>query len=128
MRLSKPQRFSIKPRHYDPIKEEIEQRTERIRRQLQAEGKIKSERESEEVYHSSIKGAFTQANSNWKKDSPLVLEKTGLLRLVILLLILGTLGGYLYIGPEFLYYLLYLALIIGLLVGIFRLRSVYKNE
>ena len=34
VRVSKPRRFDITPRHYDPIKEEIEQRTLAIKKEL----------------------------------------------------------------------------------------------
>ena len=37
------QRFAIKPRYYDPIKEEIEERTSRIKKELEQEGLIEAE-------------------------------------------------------------------------------------
>ncbi|MEX2594510.1 MAG: hypothetical protein WD426_17200 [Anditalea sp.] len=131
IKIARPQRFSIKPRHYDPIKEDIEQRTANIKKQMEAEGLIQSDREINDTlrseYRSSIKGAFTQ-RSEWKKDSPLILEKTGLIRLIILVLLLGGMGGYLYLGSDILYYLLYLAMAVGLVVVFFRLRRRFKNE
>ena len=42
-------RFDVKPRYYDPVKEEIEQRTAKIKRELQAEGKLPMEDEDEET-------------------------------------------------------------------------------
>ena len=35
-----PNRFEIKPRYWDPVKEEIEQRTAFIKRELEAQGKL----------------------------------------------------------------------------------------
>lgn len=131
IKTERHQRFSLKPRHYDPVKEEIEQRTARIKKELEAEGIIESEREINEAlssgYQSSIKGAFTQ-RSEWKKDSPLIFEKAGWLRLIIFLLLLGGLGGYLYLGSDILYYLFYLTMIVGLVVVFFRIRRRVKNE
>ena len=40
------QRFSIKPRYYDPIKEEIEERTSRIKKELEQEGLLEPEEDS----------------------------------------------------------------------------------
>jgi hypothetical protein len=131
IKIERPQRFSIKPRHYDPVKEEIEQRTSRIKRQLEAEGIIQSDREINNAlqseYQSSIKGAFTQ-RSEWKKDSTPIYEKTGWIRLIILVLIVGGLAGYLYLGSDILYYLFYLTMIVGLVVVYFRIRGRLKNE
>lgn len=36
-RLPRYQQFEIKPRYYDPVKEEIEERTERIKRSINSE-------------------------------------------------------------------------------------------
>lgn len=131
IKTERPQRFSITPRHYDPVKEEIEQRTARIKKELEAEGIIESEREINEALHSgyqsSIKGAFTQ-RSEWKKNSPLILEQPGWIRLIIFLLLLGGLGGYLFLGPDILYYLFYLTIIVGSVIVFFRLRRRVKNE
>ena len=38
-RTASPSRFDIKPRYYDPVKEELDQRESRIKKQLEAEGK-----------------------------------------------------------------------------------------
>ncbi|MCG8476366.1 MAG: hypothetical protein MI784_12940 [Cytophagales bacterium] len=35
IKLPRHSRFEIEPRHYDPIKEEIEERTEKIKRELE---------------------------------------------------------------------------------------------
>jgi Flp pilus assembly protein TadB len=118
-------RFDIKPRYYDPVKEQVEQRTERIKRQLQSDGLIHSEEEMDEAFHSnygsSIRGAFTQG-SPIRGRSGSVLNNTGLMRLAIIVLLLGALLGFVYYGTWVLYALLYVFVGIGLLVLFFRLR------
>lgn len=110
-RTAKPMSFDIKPRYYDPVREEIEQRTARIKRNLQAEGVIKSDEELTESfmndYGSSIKGAFTQGGQiKGRQTTPVT--SAGLLRFIIFLLLIGGLGGYIFYGPIVLYGLLYL--------------------
>src|SRR5690606_38944066 len=130
VRIARPHRFNITPRHYDPIKEEIENRTLEIKKQLEAEGLLKTdpERTGENSvgYGSSIKGSFRPRKR--AQPTPLLFEKTGLLRLFIFALLLGGLGGYLYLGSEILYYLFYLALGIGLIVFMRRLKGRHRNE
>jgi hypothetical protein len=123
-------RFDIKPRYYDPVKEEIEQRTARIRKELQAEGKLPDEAGESEVYSrydgSSIRGAFTGGSKiKGRQGSPL--NNAGMLRLVIFVLLIGSLFGYIYYGPEAIYILLYAAVGIALLVLFFRLRKPRKR-
>lgn len=129
VRIARPHRFNITPRHYDPIKEEIEQRTSAIKRQLEAEGVIQSDRGIDDIPHSdygsSIRGAFKPRST---KSSPLLFEKTGLLRLVLFALIVGGLVGYLYLGLEIIYYLFYLMIGVGLVVALKRLKRRRKNE
>ena|SRR5690554_4553432 len=103
--------FHITPRHYDPIKEEIEQRTKRIKDELRAEGLLKVDEEGEEPSHgygSSIRGAFRRGGVSRRSHASR--GKTGILRLIILLILVGTLGGYIYIGPMALGYMLLVAL------------------
>ncbi|WP_130274962.1 hypothetical protein [Cecembia calidifontis] len=124
-RTTQPMRFDIKPRYYDPVKEEIEQRTARIKRELQAEGKIPydgNEPLEASGYHgSSIRGAFTSGGSiKGRHTSPL--QSAGMLRLVIFVLLIGSLFGYIYYGPEAIYTILYIVAGISLLVVFFRLR------
>lgn len=129
VKIARPHRFNITPRHYDPIKEEIEQRTLAIKRQLEEEGVIRSDRDPGEAlpsgYGSSIRGAFKPRIS---KGSSLLFEKTGLLRLFIFALIVGGLGGYLYLGSAIVYYLFYLMIGVGVFIGLRRLKRRRKNE
>ena len=112
-----PRQFNITPRHYDPIKEEIEQRTKRIKAELKAEGLLKDDEEGKEEVpreHSSpIRGAFTRGGGrggSLTRQSNSGRSKTGLLRLIILLILVGALGGYIYIGPKAVGYMLLVAL------------------
>lgn len=116
-KTAKPMSFDIKPRYYDPVREEIEQRTERIKRNLQAEGVIKSDEELSESfmedYGSSIKGAFTQGGQiKGRQSSPL--NSAGLMRFIIFLLLISGLFGYIYYGSIVLYGLLILVISGGL--------------
>lgn len=129
VKIAKPRRFNITPRHYDPIKEEIEQKTMAIKKQLEAEGVIGSGRKREDaqdyVHGSSIRGAFKPRHA---KSSSFLFDKTGWLRLLIFTLLLAGLGGYIFLGPVIVYYLLYLMMGVGVLIGLKRLNRRRKNE
>lgn len=124
-RVSQPQRFNIVPRHYDPVKEEIEMRTSHIKKELEKGGILPSE-EMEETLRigrgSSIRGAFTQGSPIKKKPTS-IFESTGVIRLIIIVLLIGGFGGYIYIGPDIIYYFIYLGLGIGSLIFLFKLKG-----
>lgn len=128
VKLAKYQRFNITPRHYDPIKEEIEQRTMAIKIQLQNEGVISEDGGSSGFSNrnqSTIRGSF-RAKSK-VKNTPF-LERSGLLRILIFFVLLGSIGGYIYLGNEVLYYLLYAIIGVGIWVMLNRLKRKHKNE
>jgi hypothetical protein len=110
-KTSQHSRFDVKPRYYDPIKEEIEQRTSRIKRELIAEGQLSADEASleEDNYDvgSSIRGSFQ--GSLIKGRSSSALSSTGVLRLFIFLLLLGGIFGYIYIGQVVIHIILYAA-------------------
>lgn len=124
VKLGKYHRFNITPRHYDPIKEEIEERTSAIRRQLEEEGVLQPGQDFDPGYRSghrsAIRGAF-RARSRAKKSS--LLDNSGILRILIFLILLGGLGGYMYLGNEVLYYILYLAIGGGMWIALKRLKT-----
>ncbi|RPA67369.1 hypothetical protein EF405_15985 [Cyclobacteriaceae bacterium YHN15] len=123
-RTAQPMRFDIKPRYYDPVKEEIEQRTARIKKELQADGKLPVEDGDEEglsYYSSSIRGSFT-GGSPIKGRTSSALHSAGMIRLVIFVLLIVSLFGYIYYGPEAIYILLYIVAGISLLFVFFRLK------
>ncbi|WP_373522935.1 hypothetical protein [Aquiflexum sp.] len=119
-------RFEIKPRYYDPVKEEIEQRTAKIKRELQADGKLPLENENQEAlnrdYGSSIKGAFTQGSPIKGRPSAMI-NSAGMIRLIIFLVLLGAFFGYVYLGPDALYTILYIFVGVGLVYLFFRLKG-----
>ncbi|AGA77054.1 hypothetical protein [Echinicola vietnamensis] len=127
-RTASPMRFDIKPRHYDPVKEEIEQRTARIKRELEAEGLLSNGKDQaiEDAYRSaegsSIRGAFTQGSPIRNKPSALF-SSAGMLRMIILLVLVGTITGYLYWGIEALYTLLYIGIGIAVVLFLIRLKG-----
>lgn len=124
-------RFDIKPRYYDPVKEEIDQRTQKIKRELQADGALPMGDDNEDDilrdYGSSLRGAFT-AGSQIKGRQSSPLTSAGLIRLVIFVVLIGALFGYVYYGPDAIYAMLYLMGGIALVVFFFRLRTNSKRK
>lgn len=92
IRLPGHQRFNFKPRHYDPVKEEIEQRVSKIKSTLENEKKS-----SYSVENSSISGAF-RAQSTTKSNT-----STSGLQLLIALFLMVTIFGWLYYGNTIFY-------------------------
>ncbi|ELR68131.1 hypothetical protein C900_00707 [Fulvivirga imtechensis AK7] len=88
------QRFNITPRYYDPVKEEIEQRTSLIKRELQLQ---KGDHSSAGSLHASrLSGSFKKARNSRKSS-------IGLMQMVIIMLLSAGLVGYLYFGNVALY-------------------------
>ncbi len=93
-------RFTIQPRYYDPIKEDIENRTDRIKKiaELKKSEKLKGG----EQYDSSIHGAFG-------RDSYYKQKGMGALRFSIMVfLTAGAIGYYLYGNVS-----LYVMMVVG---------------
>lgn len=100
VRLPKYKSFSYEPRHYDPIREEIEERTDRIRRELEAENLIKKkEKDAEEnsKYSSSTISFRRKERSN---------NNATLLQLVIAAILGGIFVGWIYYGNQVFYSLI----------------------
>ncbi|MFC3417021.1 hypothetical protein [Algoriphagus hitonicola] len=113
-RTANPARFDIKPRYYDPVREELDQRTSRIKQELEAEGKLGEITEEERLkrYESGIRGAFAQYQGIREKESSMM-NSTALIRTLIFLFLLTGMGGYIYLGPVIFEYLLYLGIIVA---------------
>ncbi|WP_296699022.1 hypothetical protein [Algoriphagus sp.] len=127
-RTANPSRFDIKPRYYDPVKEEIEQRTSRIKKELEADGVIsKGDNSPNFSYQSGIRGAFAQ-HRGIKERSSNPLTSTGMIRTFIFFILVGGLGGYIYLGPVIFEYILYLTMIVAGIYFFFRLKPKRKNE
>ncbi|MDN5204085.1 hypothetical protein QQ008_22020 [Fulvivirgaceae bacterium BMA10] len=109
IRLPQYKRFHITPRYYDPIKEDIEIRTEKIKREL--ENGVSTH------YRSNIRGSFTRkAKYN---------VQSGLLRIILFLVICGVMFGYLLYGRDVLIYGLFSA---GVLYIIWRLKGLLRRR
>lgn len=93
LRTPKYQRFSINPRYYDPVKEEIESRTMRIKRELEADGKLGGHQD--EYVPSRLEGSFKSRRSKSRGVS--------FMQLIIMLLLTVGFIGYLYIGNTAIY-------------------------
>ena len=97
VRLPKYKSFSYEPRHYDPIKEEIEERTERIRRELEAENLIekRKDEEGQAKTHSAASISFRRKERSNNNAT--------LLQLAIAALLGALVVGWLYYGDKVFY-------------------------
>ena len=107
-RLPKHQQFRIQPRYYDPVKEEIRERTERIKEKM--EGSETNE------YHGS-KISFRRKTQSAPATSMIQLGIAALLGAMVL--------GWLQFGNEVFYYLLWLLVPIYLM---YRLKSFRRRK
>ena len=98
-RTASHQRFSIKPRYYDPIKEEIEERTARIKMELEQEGEIELDSDSQSPRRPMMKSAFSTFRSNKPRENA-VFNSSTLLRTFLFLGMVLSAFGYIYIGPQ----------------------------
>ncbi len=105
------QRFAIKPRYYDPIKEEIEERTSRIKRELEEEGLIESEVDNSSSYprRSAMKASFSSYRGIKTRDTS-VFNSIGVIRTLLFLGMVAAAFGYIYTGPSIFTYLSYVAI------------------
>ena len=90
----KYQRFRVEPRYYDPIKEDIENRTSRIKAEMGM-----NEDDLDFGYTSQISGSFRK---NMKHATGKV-DQSSMLRLIILIVLILFVGGFVYIGTEVFY-------------------------
>ncbi len=107
-RVPKYQQFEIKPRYYDPVKEEIKERTERIKQEM--EGKEP--------------GQYKPAHISFRrktKSAPM----TSMLQLLIASVLGMLILGWLQFGNEIFYYSLWV-IVPGYLL--FRLKSLRKRK
>lgn len=91
----KYQRFHIEPRYYDPIKEDIELRTQRIKSEMGL-----TDKEVNAGYSSKITGSFRK---NMKHAKGGGVDQTMMLRLIILIVLVLFAGGFVYIGSDVFY-------------------------
>jgi hypothetical protein len=83
-RLPKNKRFNFQPRYYDPIKEEIEERTSRIKSEMDVN--------TSEAYRENISAAFRRRSRAEKKS--------GVMQFAFVILFLLIFIGYLTFGEK----------------------------
>lgn len=127
-RTASPMRYDIKPRYYDPIKEEIEQRTSRIKKELELEGHLTAEENEQlEGYSTGIRGSFSQYKGIKQRNTSLFSSTAMIRTLLFLAMVIGAFG-YIYLGPDILTYFLYAGMF-G--IGVYflsRLKKPAKDE
>lgn len=93
------QRFHVEPRYYDPIKEDIDNRTRRIKSELG----MSDNDDLDAGYRSQISGSFRK---NMKHATGGGADQTVVLRLIIMVILVFMVAGYVYVGMEVFYLLL----------------------
>jgi len=105
-RLPKFTRFNFEPRYYDPIKEDIQNRTERIKGELKIT--------SSDSHREHIKSAFKNRAKREKSSD--------LMQVLLVIILLGTFGGWLLYGNV----AMYIGLVAFSLYLFFRTRKFFQ--
>ncbi len=105
-RMPNYKRFNFEPRYYDSVREDIQNRTERIKHEL----KITSASDHRE----HIKSAF---NNRAKRQ-----KSSDLMQVLLIILMLGAVGGWLVFGNV----VLYICAIVFPLYFFFRTRKFFQ--
>jgi hypothetical protein len=94
------QRFHLEPRYYDPVKEDIQNRTSRIKAEMGlTNGDI------DPGFRSQIRGSFRK---NMKHTPSKAGGQAAMLRIIIFTVLVLLVGGFVYVGTEIFYvFLLY---------------------
>ena len=130
-RTATPMRFDVKPRYYDPVKEEIVQRTSQIKKDLEAQGLLdRSDVTSREIgsYGAGIRGSFSQHKGIKEREGENIFASTAMIRSMLFLLLVGSIFGYIYIGPLIFEYMAYIAALGAAIYFFFRLKPKKKHE
>jgi len=126
-KTSSPQRFDIKPRYYDPVKEEIEERTARIKKELEEEGLLSgNEGHNPKGYGANIRGSFSNYRGIKQRDTSLF-SSTAMIRTLLFFGMITAAFGYIYIGPVFITYMGYGAVIIAGIYFFFKIKNQGKR-
>ena len=107
VRLPKPKTFNFEPRYYDPVKEDVANRTARIKQEMS--------QTHQEFARSNISGSFARRERENRNVS--------LLQLVIIVTLFGVTFGYIYYG-NVVFYLLWAVVPVYLF---FRLKKFIKR-
>ena len=105
-RIPKYKRFNYEPRYYDPIKEDIQNRTERIKGELKIT--------SSQSHREHIKKAFSNRAKREKSSD--------FMQLLLVIIMLGSFGGWLIYGNI----VLYIAMVVFPLYIFFRTRKFFQ--
>lgn len=92
---AKYQKFHLEPRYYDPVKEDIANRTSRIKAEMGL-----SQGEFDPGYRSQIEGSFRK---NMKHTPSQTGGQETMLRMIIFIILVLAVGGFVYLGSEILY-------------------------
>jgi len=87
VKLPRSRQFTITPRYYDPVKEEIKERTARIKRELDKDEMVD--------YKSSISSAFSRRSRHQAKGNNM--------QILFILMMAGSFVGYIFYGNIALY-------------------------
>ncbi|NJN27240.1 MAG: hypothetical protein HC819_15285 [Cyclobacteriaceae bacterium] len=86
-RIPKYKRFTFEPRYYDPVKEDIRNRTQRIKEELKVT--------SAHAHRAHIKSAFDRRERRQKSSD--------FMQLLLIVILLGAFGGWIIYGNVVLY-------------------------
>ena len=89
VRLPKPKNFSFEPRYYDPVKEDINNRTALIKQEMS--------QTQQEYFRSNISGSFARRERENRSAN--------LLQLIIVVCFMGLIVGFFYFGNTIFYLL-----------------------
>lgn len=105
-RIPKYKRFNFEPRYYDPIKEDIKNRTQRIKGELNVT--------SSHSHRQHIKDAFAHREKRQKSSD--------FMQLLLIIILLGAFGGWIIYGNV----ALYVFLVVFPLYLFFRTRKFFQ--
>lgn len=108
IKIPKHQRYNVEPRYYDPVKEDIEQRTSRIKKELEIEKNDKTDRGV--LHKTQISGSFSGKIIKRERSA-------SFFQFILIIVLTLSAVGYLYFGDVALY-----------LLGIFLLLFIYLKS
>ncbi len=114
IRLPSSKKFNYEPRFYDPVKEEIAERTERIRREMEADAAMTSEQR--------IKFKAEWKNASQRNDTED--KRSSISQMIFILLFSFTFIGYIFYGNN----ALYIGLILIPVYIFLRMRQMRQNS
>lgn len=114
IRLPNNKKFTYEPRFYDPIKEEIDERTERIRREMESDASMTTQQRLK------FKEEWKQASQRNDAED----KRSSISQMVFILLFSLTFVGYIFYGNN----ALYIGLILIPLYIFLRVRQMRQNS